>query len=162
MPPETAPNEHAETAPPNAVKPPPIEVPVAPPAHVAIVEQPSTTGVADIQALLPKDGSSATGTTVLLAAVAVAGSGAAMKLWQTISKNKHEERMKELERKENDHAKCEVARAALESKVTAIDGRLTSVEESSKSLELPDMPDFEEIESRLKKLEKGAAPKTKK
>lgn len=139
--------------------------PTAPVAHVSEAPSPAT-AVAELQALLPKDGSSGTGVTVMLALVAVGGGGAAWKFYQSFAKQKHEERMKELEIKaqkvenqnNDDHAKCDLARAndraAWEAKVAALEARLAESEKRAPSLSF-DSDDLEErlaqIESALKK-----------
>jgi hypothetical protein len=150
--------------------------PAAPLAHVT--EAPAaTTAVAEIQALLPRDGSGGTGVTVLLTLIAVGGGGAAWKFYQSFAKQKHEQRMKELEIKEKkielqddkgDHKACEAARAAdkvaLEAKIASLEARLADAEKKP-APELPELPfDAEEVEQRIAELEKALkkAPSEKK
>lgn len=118
------------------------------------------TAVADIKQLMPADGN-ATGVTVALAVVSVAGGGAAFKLYQNLSRQKHEQRMKELDQKNDGHEQCAVQRAALESKVAAMETRLAEAEKSgAKQLELPF--DADELEDRLARIEKSMEPEAPK
>lgn len=140
--------------------------PAAPAAHVAAPDVP-VSAVAEVQALLPKDGGAATGVTVLLTLIAVGGGGAAWKFYQSFAKQKHEQRMKELELKEKklelqddrgDHKLCEAARAAdraaLEAKIEALEARLVEAEKPAQSL--PELPfDPEDLQERLAELEKA-------
>jgi len=150
--------------------------PAAPFAHVTEAPAPAS-AVAEIQALLPKDGSAGTGVTVLLTLIAVGGGGAAWKFYNSFAKQKHEQRMKELELKEKklelqddrgDHKACEAARAsdkaALEGKIASLEARLAEAEKKP-APELPELPfDAEEVEQRIAELEKALrkAPSDKK
>ena len=153
------------------------------PEHVALTEVPGVplNATEDIKALMPKDGSGGSMITVMLALVAVGGGGAAWKFYQTFAKQKHEQKMKELElqaetqQKQNDdkHEKCAVERVALEAKVSALEARLAEAEKAAKDaaaaaeaaskgggeIELPF--DADELQDRLAKLEKALAPAAK-
>lgn len=126
---------------------------------VASVEQPASP-LADIQKLVPADGN-ATGMTVALAAVGVAGSGALVKFYRDWQRGKHEENMKRLEieekradKQDDSHQKCMVERNALEARITDLEAKLRRVEKKSLALSFGDDFDPEELEARLKKLEK--------
>lgn len=134
----------------------PLPLVETPLAHANVAEVQPSVDIPDVMALIPK-GEPTSGSTVMIAMIAVVGSGAAMKLWQTISKNKHEERMKELDQKSNDHSKCHAERMALESRVNEIAAKLDEATKSKPAL--PDLPDFDEIEERLSKIEKATAQK---
>jgi hypothetical protein len=108
-------------------------------APLVRTEAPAAPTASELQALLPKDGSAGTGVTVLLTLIAVGGGGAAWKFYSGFAKQKHEQRMKELEIKEKkielqddkgDHKACEAARAAdragLEAKIEALEARRTA------------------------------------
>lgn len=152
-------------------------LPAAPPAHVTEAPAAATTAVAEIQGLLPKDGSSGTGVTVLLTLIAVGGGGAAWKFYQSFAKQKHEQRMKELEIKEKkielqdekgDHKLCEAARAAdraaLEAKIASLESRLADAEKKP-APELPELPfDPEDLQERIAQIESALkkAPNEKK
>jgi len=129
-------------------------------------------GPANLQAVLPKD---ANGYTVLLGVVAVAGGGAAWKFYNDYSKRKHEENMARIERapQQDNHQKCDAARAALETRLTdaqtrleAANIRLEALQQAVSSLQNAPASkvtefDTSELEDRLAKLEK-AAKKVKK
>jgi len=99
--------------------------------HVSVPD----TAISEIKQLVPANGDAGV-STVLLAAIGVAGGGAAWKFYSQHSKNKHNERMKELElqaasqqqKQDDDHTKCSVERAALEVKVVALESRLADAE----------------------------------
>ncbi len=99
--------------------------------HVGV----SDNALAEVKQLIPANGDAGV-TTVLLAAIGVAGGGAAWKFYSQHSKNKHNERMKELElqassqrqRQDDEHQKCSVERAALEAKVSSLESRLVDSE----------------------------------
>lgn len=157
---------------------PPAAPLMAPVAHTAEAPVPAT-AVAEIQALLPKDGSGGTGVTVLLTLIAVGGGGAAWKFYQSFAKQKHEQRMKELEIKEkkielqddkNDHKACEAARAndraAWEAKVAALEARLADAEKRAAEKPAPELPELpfdpDELQQRLAELEKALKKDTSK
>jgi DNA-binding transcriptional MerR regulator len=119
------------------------------------------TAVADIKQLIPADGN-ANGVTVALALVSVAGGGAAFKLYQNMSKNKHEQRMKELDQKQDGHEQCAAQRLALDAKVQALEARIQELQSRpTPEPELPDV-DFDDMRDRLAELEKALKPKTRK
>ena len=89
------------------------------------------TDLPDLKALIPADGK-VTGATVAMALVAVAGSGAVIKLVKDHLDRKAELKEKELDKQQNDHGQCEMARAADAEKTRAA---LAAVEERLGSLE---------------------------
>lgn len=145
---------------------------------VALTEVPGLplNATEDIKALMPKDGSGGSMVTVALAVVAVGGGGAAWKFYQNFAKQKHEQRMKELElqaesqqnKKDDSHEKCTAERLALELKVSSLETRLASAEKAMTEaaqakggdIELPF--DADELQERLAKLEKLMTPEKKK
>lgn len=123
---------------------------------------------ADLKAALPA-AADTNGMTVLLAAVAVLGGGAAWKFYDSHSKRRHEENMARIEREpqEDSHKKCDASRAALEvrvadlsAKIDAQNARLDEIhraiaDQRQSSVKLGDF-DPEALEDRLAKLEKAA------
>lgn len=139
--------------------PPPLPAPApAPLAHKTVVEVPSgpPTAINEVKALVGSDGGSMI--TVLLAAIGVLGGGAGWKFYQSFAKQRHEEKMKQLEieatrvekveavnaeraadlaeaqraeKKDDNHQKCSAERLALESKVTALESRLAEAEKAA-------------------------------
>ena len=89
------------------------------------------TDLPDLKALIPADGK-ITGATVAMALVAVAGSGAVVKLVKDHLDRKADLKEKELDKQQNDHGQCEMARAADAEKTRAA---LAAVEERLGSLE---------------------------
>lgn len=65
----------------------------------------------DLKSVIPADGK-VTGATLVMALIAVAGSGAVIKLVKDHLDRKADLREKELDKKQSDHAQCEMARAA--------------------------------------------------
>lgn len=146
------PPEEAEEQPP----PLPTTAP-APLAHKSLVEVPSAppTAIGEVKSLVGADGGSII--TVLLAAIGVLGGGAGWKFYQSFAKQRHAERMKQLEieatrvekveavkaeiaaenaearreQKDDNHQKCSAERLALESKVTALEARLADAEKAA-------------------------------
>ena len=116
----------------------------APPSeNVALTEAPGSplNATEDMTALLPKDGSGGSMITVMLAIIAVGGGGAAWKFYQTFAKQKHEQKMKELElsagaqaTKKDDEKPDTLAaeRVALEAKVSTLEARLAEAEKLAK------------------------------
>jgi uncharacterized protein HemX len=114
-----------------------------PPPHQATTEAPAAqtaahTAVGELSGLLPKDGSGGSAITVMLALIAVAGGGAGWKFYQSFAKQKHEQRMKELELKEkkleiqsedkkDDHKACEAARAADRAALAALEAKIAEL-----------------------------------
>lgn len=120
----------------------------------------------DIQKLVDSGG--ANGMTVVLAVVGVAGGGAALKFYQSWQKSRHEENMKRLEieekradKQEDSHQKCSVERMVLESKIVALESKLETVSQKA-SLSFGSDFDPEDLEKRLKKLEKATKVAAKK
>jgi hypothetical protein len=89
------------------------------------------TDLPDLKAMIPADGK-ITGATVAMALVAVAGSGAVIKLVKDHLDRKADLKEKELDKQQNDHGQCEMARAADAEKTRAA---LAAVEERLGSLE---------------------------
>ena len=116
------------------------------------------TAVAEIKQLIPADGN-ANGVTVALALVSVAGGGAAFKLYQNMSKNKHEQRMKELEQKQDGHEQCAAQRLAQDARIQALEARIQELQ--SRPVPEPELPDvdFDDMRDRLTELEKALKPK---
>lgn len=176
--------KHVEPDPPPP-EPEEVEVPITA-APVPAIPAPQTASLAvpqevDVKKLV-EDSQGASGFTVLLAVVAVAGGGAAWKFYQNWAKNKHEQAMKALEieqskvdKQQNDHQACASKNAALVTQVEGLGNKLTSQVESIQSkvstLEakmdaIPTSPpeigvsskDFDKVNKRLKALEKKQVP----
>jgi len=92
----------------------------------------------DLKAMIPADGK-ITGATVAMALVAVAGSGAVIKLVKDHLDRKAELKEKELDKRQNDHGQCEMARATdaektraalavVEERLGALEGRISTLE----------------------------------
>jgi hypothetical protein len=156
----------AEKTDPLPVQPPATSVTLPPVvgATTASVGVPDN-AIAEVKSLIPADGN-ANMVTVALAVVGVAGGGAAIKFYQSMSKNKHEEAMKRLEieqerneKQDDKHEQCNASRLALEAKVASLTARVEelSSRKSETSLDLGDF-DPEELETRLKKIEAALKP----
>lgn len=135
----------------------------------AVTEQPAAqTAAAELSGIIGQD---ITGMQVVMALVAVGGGGAAWKFYRQRSKEKHEERMAELDahkpekkesKKKDDHGSCAAARVALEARVAAAEAKSASLEaklaemekKSAKSVEF-DGFDPEDAEERIERLEKA-------
>lgn len=148
--------------PPDEAEEPPPPLPTAAPTplvHKSHVEVPSAppTAIGEVKSLVGADGGSMI--TVLLAIVGVAGGGAGWKFYQSFAKQRHEEKMKQLEieatrvvkveavnaeraadlaeaeradkKKDDSHQKCSAERLALESKVAALEARLADAEKAA-------------------------------
>lgn len=163
-----------------ATLPAPSVTPAAP--VVPVASQPITgtpmvgtpdTAAGELSKLVPANGQGGM-TTVLLALLAVAGGGAAWKFYSQHSKEKHEQKMKELELKasqpSDQHPSCKADSAAIHenlrkladstsatsSAVTAVSQRVDKLEAKT-SIEVPDLSDdLSTLKSRVKKLEKAA------
>lgn len=149
-----------------------ITTPPAPGAMTATVGVPDT-AIDQIKNLIPAGGQ-ASGTTVLLAIVGVAGGGAAFKLYQNLTKSSaekseraHELEMKRLElehqakqQSEDQHKACSVERAALEAKVAALTARLEEVSAKAEKAAGFGVDGFspEDVQERLEKIEKALKP----
>jgi hypothetical protein len=145
--------------------------PVVPQAHTEVPAPHAAVG--ELSAFLPKDAGGAT--SVLLALLAVAGGGAGWKFYQSFAKQKHEQRMKELEIEatrvekveavqaeraddRDDHKACEVARATdramLEEKIASLEARLVEAEKpKADDIDLPFDP--AELNDRIEQIEKA-------
>jgi uncharacterized protein HemX len=99
---------------------------------------------------------------VILAAIAVAGGGAAWKFYSDASKNKHEERMERLRieaeqgKNKGDHTLCTAERVALENKLREATERLDKLERDHRTLALSAGDDLDDrilkIEKKIKRL----------
>jgi hypothetical protein len=96
------------------------------------------TDLPDLKTLIPADGK-VTGSTVAMALIAVAGSGAVIKLVKDHLDRKADLKEKELDKKQSDHAQCDAARAAdaekarvtlaaVEERLGALEGRVSTLE----------------------------------
>ena len=157
--------------------------PSAPALPQATTQVPAAqTAVGELGGLLPKDGSGGSAVTVMLAMIAVAGGGAGWKFYQSFARQKHEQRMKELEIKEkkveqqgerdDNHQKCAVERQALEAKVAALEARIAEAEKAAQAAQASKQDgdksaawemdvDFDEVKSRIEHLEKVLEGKVK-
>jgi hypothetical protein len=138
-------------------------IPALPASAQALVAAP-----ADLKSVLPVGGDT-NALTVIMAAIAVAGGGAAWKFYDSHSKRKHEEAMARIEKEpgEDAHKKCDASRAALElrvselfAKIDAQNARLDEIHRAisaqrDSSLKLNSF-DPESLEERLAKLEKAS------
>lgn len=149
----------------NEVHTPEVHAPEAVPAPAAQIAVPSPATAAHELAGIANQASGANGITVVLAAIAVLGGGAGWKFYSQWAKQKHEERMAEIERgPQNDdesRKRCEgralesreaVARveAKLDSFARRVDALEASKQEFSGSMALGD-----NFEDRVAKLEKA-------
>ena len=116
----------------------PPEAPAAPIAHESAPDVPA---VAQLQNALPVTRSD--GAAIAMAVVAVAGGGAAFKLYSQIAKQRHEER--------NNHAPCAARIAELEAKLAKVESANLSI----------GGVDVDELIDRIEKLEKAAKAKRK-
>lgn len=140
----------------------------------ALTEAPQT-AAKELSGIIGHDVS---GAQVAMAVVAVAGGGAAIKLYNNISKRKHDEKMAQIESQKNekkksdkkdDHGSCNVARAALEARVlaaeqktAALEARLAEIQKKSQDSGLDFDFDPEELQERIEKLEKALKKPQKK
>lgn len=148
--------------------PVPASLPIVLPAPSApAVPHTETVGVPDnaiddVKKLMPAGGDASI-YTVLLAAIGVAGGGAAWKFYQQRIKLSHEERMKELELQahnhDNTHQKCAVERQALEAKLAALDAKLADLAKKSASAPVDIDIDVDEMTERLERLESAVGVK---
>lgn len=147
-----------------------ITHPPAPGPMTATVGVPDN-AIEQVKSLIPADGN-ATGSTVLLALVGVAGGGAAFKLYQNFAKNNaeksersHELEMKRLElehqsKQSDSHQTCAIERAQLEARVAALTGRLEEIAAKAEKTSASSLGDFDadDVEQRLAKIEKALKP----
>jgi len=146
----------------------------APQETVATVGVPE--GLPDLKAIIPADGK-ITGTTVAMAAVAVAGSGAVLKLvknWMDGRKELEEKRLEleqqKAEEKKDDHQQCSASRIVLEQRIAELIREQAELREqirraADRSAMLPSNFDPEELIERIEALEgkkaKSAPKKTR-
>jgi uncharacterized protein HemX len=142
------------------------QVPEAPAAPVAQIAIPSpATAAHEVAGLMPAGG--ANGITVVLAAIAVLGGGAGWKFYSQWAKQKHEERMAEIERgvRTDDEGKkrCEAHANASQMAVDAVSQRVSALESrvsacESKTAKIGDGVTLgvgDDVDERLSKIEKA-------
>lgn len=124
-------------------------------------------GTFDVQALVAKGGTG--GTTVALALIGVASSGAVIKLvkdWMKNRKDIEEKRIeleeKKVEKSDEAHSRCAVERMQLTVQISHLEKKLAQVEDAvknagSSSIDLGSF-DPEALEDRLAKIEKRLVP----
>lgn len=124
--------------------------------------------VTQMKALLPAGADPAL---MVGGAVTLAVVGAAIKFGPSVLKaraeraeREHEEKMRRLEieekkaeKQDEQHQQCSASRMALEAKVASLESKLEALPKSGSSFDLGDF-DPEELEDRLKKLEKALKP----
>lgn len=158
----TAPDTSSATA---APAPAPAVGPAPAPATKAITEVPSApTASNEINSIIAQAGG-ANGSTVLLALIAVAGGGAGWKFYQSFAKQKHEEKMKQLEieeRKTDNHQACAAQRAELVAQhaelvthIKELTQKVAALEQRHEEVTFAGSA-AEELEKRVKKLENAA------
>lgn len=156
-----------------------------PPPTVATVGVP-TTAMDELAKLLPANGQIG-GMTVILAAIAVLGGGAAWKFYSQRSKEKHEEKLKEMELQASQptqqHPTCKMENEAIHADLRRLNENLQGVSGSIQNVsasiqevaqrvakleakvESPDLPEglenLGEMEDRIKKLERAIKPPRK-
>ncbi len=152
-----------------------LPMPTPPANTVASVGVP-TTATDELSKLIPANGQIG-GMTVVIAAIAVLGGGAAWKFYSQRSKEKHEEKLKEMElqasQPQNQHPSCKAENAAIHEELKKLHGAVsslsslhTSISEVSErvaklesKVESPELPEgFDDLEDRLKKIEKALKP----
>jgi len=144
----------------------------APSATVATVGVPAT-ATDELSRLMPANGQVGV-MTLLFAVVAVLGGGAAWKFYSQRSKEKHEEKLKEMElqasQPQTQHPSCKAENEATQGELRKLNESVGSVSTSisdvsqrvatlESKLETPELPEgLEDMEDRLKKLEKAVKP----
>lgn len=134
----------------------------------ALTEQPAGPDMAtqDVQKIMEQAGG-ANGYAVLLSLVAVAGGGAGWKFYQSFAKQRHEQKMKQLEidqakvdKQDDSHKQCEAQRMALSAQVESLSAKVGELEAKfSAPKEGGDIDvgvageDLEKLDKRLKALE---------
>lgn len=132
-----------------------------------------TTATDELSKLIPANGQ-ISGLTVVLAAVAVLGGGAAWKFYSQRSKEKHEEKLREMElqasQPQTQHPSCKAENEAIQGELKklheAVASMSSSVSDASQRLakleskvESPDLPEgMDYLEDRIKKLERAIKP----
>ena len=120
---------------------------------VATVEQPANDNVSAELMKLAKENSSDPTVTMILAAMAVFGGGAAMKFYRQWSEQKHEEKMEKIKMDSKNQDKspgeCQTVHAQLTAQITEVKAKVSSIENSI------DVDfDGDRLERRVKKLER--------
>lgn len=120
---------------------------------VATVEQPANDNVSAELMKLAKENSSDPTVTMILAAMAVFGGGAAMKFYRQWSEQRHEEKMEKIKMDSKNQDKspgeCQTVHAQLTAQLTEVKSKVNSLENSI------DVDfDGDRLERRVKKLEK--------
>jgi hypothetical protein len=158
MDPKTAPHEEAHA-------PAALELPNSV-ASVAVPE-----GLPDLKAIIPADGK-VTGSSVAMALIAVAGSGAVIKMVKGWLDKRAELQEKELElraeqqraeqeQKRDDHGKCEAAREALAAEMRSSAAELRAAAESAKAANSQITDAVTQLSERVSTLERTALAKAK-
>ena len=116
--------------------------------------------------VVPKKAVAAEGMSPVTVAVAsVAGGGVALKMLQSFLKGRLKMQDKgessEEEKKEDNHQQCAVARHALEARIARMEQRLGGSEDDT-DFSFRSLPDIEDMQKRLKQLEKTVKPLVKK
>lgn len=134
----------------------------------ALTVQPDVpaSAVQDVQKIMEQAGG-ANGYAVLLSLIAVAGGGAGWKFYQSFAKQRHEQKMKQLEieqskaeKQDDSHKQCDAKNAALAVQIDALSSKLTELQEQVSpqqgGAELGvgfSGEDLENLDKRLKALE---------
>lgn len=120
---------------------------------IATVEQPANDSVSRELMNLAKENSSDPMVTMVLAAMAVFGGGAAMKFYRQWSEQKHEEKMEKIKMDSKNQDKspgeCQTVHAQLTAQITEVKSKVNSLE-SRIDVDF----DGDRLERRVKKLEK--------
>jgi hypothetical protein len=154
--------EEAHAAPAHETRAQVPDAPAAAPVAQIAVPSPAT-AAHEVAGLMPAGGA-ANGITVVLAAIAVLGGGAGWKFYSQWAKQKHEERMAEIERgarvDDDGKKRCEghaqesrVAVANVDAKVEALTQRIASLE--ARNSDTAAISFGENVEDRLVKIEKA-------
>ena len=148
-----------------AIAPTVTQAPAPLPAPAVAVPNTATD---ELSKLVPANGQMS-GLTVILAAIAVLGGGAAWKFYSQHSKEKHEQKMKELElraaQSNEQHPSCKTDSSNIHSELRKLSestsSNAASINDMSAKINRiesrfsPDMADnFDELETRLRKLER--------
>lgn len=121
-------HETHDVAPSAPVVQEPIPQPAAPVAQIAVPSP--ATAAQEIAGLAPQTGAS--GVTVVLAAIAVLGGGAGWKFYSQWAKQRHEERMAEIERgpqmNDENRKRCDAHANASQMAIDAVSQRVSALE----------------------------------
>lgn len=122
---------------------------------IATVEQPGTDNLSAELMQMAKDNASDPTVTIILAAMAVFGGGAAMKFYKQWAEQRHEEKMAKIKadsKSQNDSpGQCQAVHAQLTAELADVKGRVGSLENK---VSLNADFDGDRLERRVKKLEK--------